>query len=818
MVERGLSEPHPCEQRAAPMVTSRSGADVSQIAAGERDMALTLHEPKWGQGLKAPWQLRSRPGRHFWRDVTVDGRRLRDHLIRFPSAPIYGINRRQTYEVEFERPNLHTFRLLKRPTDHGEGVQRLFVLHNGLNETESLRFYYQLADWLIDECAVQGHRAACLIAPFPGHLTHFPFSGPFAEMPLTRYLSDSGELFRQFLRYMVEMKWLLSIATRTAVEPWMAGRSPLDPGHLTSELHAEWSALREASLTALSNGGGEGDAPASVERRKAPVGCEVDETMVAETVAVMEALLWGTGGAAGAESMPLHVVGYSLGGFLAQSMFFAWPNLVTSCATVCSGGAIRALSPTAFAHAEEWQAVLHSLRPEIEGSMLARKIARRNGKIVGMDFEEFGYLQRIFEQVFLQEDQASYKERVSEYGPRMMFVSGGEDPIVKTKDVLDASPAEGITMLSVARMTHFLGQDARTLAESEQRDFWLPEAGRILARSAIHAETVKRTEYGRALALREQAADRSSVRTSASPRRRPRQSDLFSPDFEHALDWVIDQVRPDSGWLFVCRNGIPAAFQSPGMQAILGGSLHHHDVQIQEYAAGLARRSRLLQARRSRLTICLSDRLETEFTGSHETFDAHSDTPAGLITAAERQAEWEAFLASPWRRRVRWFHAGAVTEPLEPELARSNLAPRVARWKGIATGDLTVTRIPDVWISLGQEVGLTRSAGDGGIAVARDFIDRVSKIVAEQQSDAARGRTNKLSKELERHLESGAIRIVRVSGAELNPRYRGRHEHTFARALLLLTHCAAALMRSTPLGPTPRSGSADVRGGPTARA
>lgn len=770
------------------VVIAKDFGDVSLIAPGERDMALGLHEKAWGAELGAPWKRHRKPTRHFSRDLRVlpDGRRLRDHLVHFPSAPIYGINRKQTYEVKLDRPNLHTLRLLKRPADHGVAVDRLFILHNGLNESEGLRFYYQLADWLLHECELKGQRAACVIAPFPGHLTHFPFSGPFVEMPLARYLADSGELFRQFLRYMVETKWLLSIVSRAPTEAWMAGRPPLDAGRLAEELHEEWTALSKASVRALSAGG---------KPDPRPAGPEVPQAVVAEAVAGLEGLLWGRGGPPPGASLPVHLVGYSLGGFVAQSIFFSWPNLVASCATICSGGAIRALSPTAFAHSEEWQAVLHSLRPEIEGSMLAGKIAREDDRIVGLPFEEYGYLQRIFEQVFLAEDQASYKERLSEYGPRMLFVSGGEDPIVKTKDILDASPAEGITMLSVARMTHFLGQDARTSAEAEQRDFWLPEAGGMVARAAIHAEALRRGELARAEELRAEVRSEGEPRGGGRPVRRPSNPDLYSPEFEYALDWVIDQVHPGSGWLFVCRNGIPAAFQSVEMRTVLGGSLHHHDVQIQEYAAGLARRSLLLGRRRRRFTLCLSDQLEKEFKGTHETFDAHSDTPAGLITSAERQAEWSAFTNSNWRRQVRWFSAGPIAEPLVSEFIVPNFAARVARWRGLETEDIEITRLPDVWISLGKEIGLTLAGGDGD-AAARDFVGWVGEILAEQQSVEARRGSQKRSKELEAHLESGAVRIVRVSGTELNPRYRGRYERSFPRALLLLSHCAAALVRS----------------------
>jgi len=48
-----------------------------------------------------------------------------------------------------------------------------------------------------------------------------------------------------------------------------------------------------------------------------------------------------------------HSVGYSLGGFQAQSIFFTWPFAISSCVSLFSGGALWELSPTAFADREE---------------------------------------------------------------------------------------------------------------------------------------------------------------------------------------------------------------------------------------------------------------------------------------------------------------------------------------------------------------------------------------------------------------------------------------------------------------------------------
>jgi hypothetical protein len=221
------------------IVAQDEGVDPTLIAPRERDVALNLHSSEWGSELEPEWTLHKNV-RAFYRDLEVitedETRPLRDHIVRFPSAPIYGINRKQDYELNFTRPNLHTLRLLTRPGE--EPITRLFLLHNGLNEWQNLRFFYRLADWILkeDESSATPCRSACLLAPFPGHLMHFPYAGPFAQLPLSRYLSDAGDLFRHFLRYMVETRWLLSIINPLPPEPWLIGGDPLPQKELPQTL------------------------------------------------------------------------------------------------------------------------------------------------------------------------------------------------------------------------------------------------------------------------------------------------------------------------------------------------------------------------------------------------------------------------------------------------------------------------------------------------------------------------------------------------------------------------------------------------------
>jgi hypothetical protein len=597
---------------------------------------------------------------------------------------------------------------------------------------------------------------------------------------------------------MVETRWLLSILNPVPPDPWLVSGEPLDQEDLPGKILGDWKALRDASLEARRDGTNTPDAEFSEE---ALVGKKVGLGEARASVQTLRTLL---GREEDSPQLPIHVVGYSLGGFVAQCVFFAWPNMVSSCATICSGGAIRALSPTAFAHSEEWQSVLHSLRAEIEGSMLAKKISRSedDGSIAGVDSDQFGYFHRIFNQVFLQEDQASYKQRLSEHGSRMLFVSGGEDPIVKTRDVLDASPDEGITMLSIARLTHFLGEDARGKLEEEQRQFWLPEAGSLIARAATRAQELKARELNEARELRAKAEAPAKAMG-----RKPPQRDLGSPDFEGALDWVVDQVTPKSGWLFICRNGIPAAFLPPDHRLAQGTALHHHDVAVQDYVLGLARRAKALEDIQDRTTLCLSRNLKPIFIGSGELFDPHNDAVGKLVTQKEREEAWSTFV-SEWGDQIRWFEAGQISKGLakaprnkDHQKIANNFARHNAHRAGIGVKDLKISQLPDVWISLARNVTEHMHVKYPD-ETAMSFVSWVDELVAENQSETAENRKRDITDKLLEDLDEERVRIVSVSGSELNPRYRGRFESKLDPILALLAHCAAAVLRSRR-GPAP---------------
>jgi pimeloyl-ACP methyl ester carboxylesterase len=733
---------------------------------------------------------------------------------------------------------------MRRPGD--QPIKHLFILHNGLNEAENLRFYYRLADWIFSEYAENdsGGTAACMIMPFGGHLMHAPFQGPFSQTPLSRYLGDSGELFRQFLRYMVHMRWLLSAVAQIDEPSWRVGWNVIDApriDQLVDTLHGEWATLAEASYELLRRLEDEETRAELAERRVTTtqveqraastrerlIGTEVKPGDIRAAVQVLRSVLQGRPRAA-RPRLRTHVVGYSLGGFLAQSVFFAWPQHVSSCTTICSGGAISAISPTAFAHKEEWQAVLHSLDAELEDAMLNGRLSRGPDEqmVAGMRAPQFGYFKRIFDQVFLQVDQGSYRQRLSEYSARMLFMSGGEDPIVKPEEVLDASPSEGINMLSVANLTHFLAVEPRGDRPQEiaQREFWLPEVGRLIARAAMRAEELADDELETAEEARGTPRAKASARAQARDRRRrrrrvpkerPRTADLSSNDFDDALDWVLDAVKERQGWLIVARNTLPAALLASQRFSEWGKALHHHDARVQRYARGLHNRSAALSKRRKRVILLVPDKLEQWFVEDSALFDPQSDTPHGrFIERGDRRRLWTGF-EKRWRPNMRELHPDRLDKLLEGSgLDDPELIAALTRWQKVDGEHLWITHLPDVWISFdGSTYPATPSTRR---LFEENFVAWVAALVGELRP----GRTGlrpevdegSSADQLERHLREGRIRIVQVSDAEFNPRYRGRIETSRGGATRLLAQCAAGMLRSRPRvageTATPSQGSA----------
>jgi hypothetical protein len=851
------------------------------IQGAERDTNLGLDVNAWpvartplagwdGSGVSFSRRVADRSGKFMAGEID-------ETLLRFPSAPLHGWQRLHEHHVNLESgsENFHSYRILSHPDFPScERVKRIYLLHNGLNELQSMGLYYQLASHLIHSS--EDSATVCVVRPFPGHLTRFPFEA-FAETPLDRYLWDGSHLFRQFLRYMIETQWFLSAIVRRSSYRSLAGAnllgenvapddSRLRDDVLALKMRSAWLALHRESVDLLAIAHEKEDE--AVTPKDAPEGVDPfrDAIVKLRTFLKLEGYLDLDGTFRVSDEEPsLHVIGYSLGGFSAQSVFMSWPFLVASCVTLLSGGALRELSPTAFAHAEEWQTVLHSLRYELDDAMMSGR--HRDGRVPGrhgapaggsvpggerppedgaddglrkgIEPALFPYLKRTFYEVFQQEYRGSFQSRLRAFRQRMLFIVGGNDPIVHTHSVLDSAPPGGMNMLAIGGLGHFLDAKAQDDEESEQRSFWLPEIGRVIesfTRGAAEKQTIERPytwldEKMKFVSVpsdsdEEDGSDEGSEpkpyevkRLSASERLAIGKDGALPGElFERYLDDLLARQAEGSrppGLLFALRNEIPTMLLDDTKIHEHSALLNHDDVSIARYVQGVERRREKLLEHPDRVVLVLpwnAKRIWSKidkYPGYPSQAEAAKGEPPMEVRMSEGQREkvpapdrdevWARCLKSCEEhasgigsRSVRVFDGRRRLESKSGSSLHMLIgcASEAMKSSGIAQ----VPSLPDCWLwvsrrflSLGEDEQVGVDAGIG-------------KLVEVARTRCTPADRKKPFASIESALEEDELRLITVSRARYNPRFRGRVvvEPKALRDLLL--HATLCLSASVPLG------------------
>jgi len=747
---------------------------------------------------------------------------VHESIVRFPSAPVYGTHqpRSHTYEIEDRWPNYHTMRVLTRTAIPPDGIKQVFLLHNGLNETKDIGFHYRLASWILAEC----ESAACIIRPLPGHLTRYPFQSPFTGQPLDDYLLDPALVYRQFLRYMLETQWLLSaIAPRNDYRVATGCDLLLyktEPGRGSSEAVArEITVQANRALAASSEVGNhneeelkEHDVRRCVETLRELLGWIPTDKDCLPTPAVID-------------QPSVHVVGYSIGGFIAQAVFCTWPFVVASCSNLFAGGALHDLAPTAFAHPEEWQSVLHGLRSELDQARVERRFEREpiddeglsptvGEQVVGIERGTFEYFSHIFDDVFLQSNTGSYSTRLAEFSRRLLFILGGDDPIVQTRNVLDAAPPGGVTLHQIGDLSHFPSKRKSERAEKEQREFWLPEAGKMIGRFATRAETLLQQSNSRGW-LDENGRRRVDGEggDGSMHQERPTDGALSNPLFEQELDAVVATLEGGmhaGGWLFISRNQIPAAFLEERAYRAYGAAMHHAEDQIVDYLESIEARAEKLDKDKDRISMLIpSDQVATTdaFDWIHDRA-RFSKSESAMRVSLNPQAsgeEVEDFAKNLMEKFAeQWCGDGVVRVVKADEYPARKLDPIGSVWdseKNSEFGLVSLTTLPDMWMAFGQKacLALLRAAPSAGREkIEKGMVKLACELAADQKVSGNLGNAASMLYRLRRE---GEVRTVEVSGAELNPRYRGRvldddSEDTMKVVIQLIMHWAIAYAAS----------------------
>jgi hypothetical protein len=795
--------------------------DAYKIHFNERDIMLRLDSPHWPHPNAIPREFGWKEGDgHLYRVISEEKQRflagpIREALLRFPSASLNGLQRRQEYHVNLsESENLHSYRVFSHPEWDPKKlrVRRIFLMHNGLNELEKMGLYYQLASNLIAERP----DTVCILRPFPGHLTRSPFQA-LAETPLDRYLWDGSHLFRQFVRYMIETQWFLSVIVRRSQYRCPSGvdllaensnplRSRLKLSPLMRAMESAWSSQYAASKEALKQAS-EGDQPETPKLKpeipKARFGSAIDS--LRKMLCLEDTHRDLDGEIKRRDKEPaLHVIGYSLGGFTAQSVFMSWPFLVATCSTLLSGGALRELAPTAFADPEEWQTVLHSLRYELDDAMMSGRYGRDDEDVAGIDRDLFRTFMRTFYEVFQQEYRGSFQTRLAAFRQRMLFVVGGNDPIVRPNTVLDAGPPDGINMLEIGALGHFLANKANDPEETKQRTFWLPEiAGLIDHLSDRAAEELRKERLVTWLDDHMQLPPpgrKHKIKGLTIEERLAVEGDGALPGdlFERCLDDLL--ARHESmrdSVLFVLRNEVPTMLLDPLAIQERGIMLNHDDDGIRGYTHGVLNRQRILFKPDARISVILPWNVEqiTKSIDAHPGFPSQAETSGGQMPIRpDGSKTWSGCLANCTRLTkkqpdaVRVFNwdppLGEVTDPD----ANTTILLEAARSESQDEPLQLVPSIPDCWIWMSKQFLLFSKDDEVTIEKAREKLPEAVRYYALQDSD---GRID----EALRHED---VRIVSVSRARYNPRFRGRIVANSTDAKKVLIHFALCVAASRP--------------------
>ncbi len=724
--------------------------------------------------------------------------------------------------------SFHTLRLLSHPNPKRKKVSRIFLMHNGLNELRKLGLYYEIGSHLI----AQDENTVCLVRPFPGHLSRCSYPG-LSETPLDHYLWDGLHLFRQFLRYMIETRWLLSCIGNHSTYRCVSGSglllendsvsgSRLESGLLAREMQREWKAHFDASKQVINE-----------HRDSSPRMCrEPDLTAFKQAIASLRRALGPrarrNGDKFDADAEPeLHVIGYSLGGFTAQSVFMSWPFLVSSCSTLLSGGAMRELAPTAFADPEEWQTVLHSLRYELDDAMMDWRFQQSaDGLLAGINLYLFLYLKRTFYEVFEQEYRGSFQSRLVAFRQRMLFVVGGNDPIVQPRSVLDSGPPDGINMLSIGGLGHFLADSPQGPVERAQRDFWVPEIARTIGRLAGAAAKKHRLDLAATwldhdelvhkpsgVDLRKRVSTMKREGRLTVPERLEVQQDgnLRSTLFQRSIDDLLSRAAGTSqGLLFILRNEPPTFLLSDRALQQHASALYHDEDSIVEYVENVRTRRALVEnsSARGRICIVLPGDMETIIRG----IDAGLQHPSQSESSGEMEGprdpeslwtdlkqECTKWTSGRFGDTVRIFHAPDGIKRVDDDIEKKSLTKlrNVGRsWLSLKGSSPLKPSLPDCWIWMSNEFLGQIATSNPTIKYAREQLcETVPEYVYRGKSGKRRVVTER---KIAHCLQRDDLRMVSLSRARYNPRFRGRIVGEPRQAQELLLRAALCIVASVP--------------------
>jgi len=786
-----------------------------RILESERDLNLCLDGARWPRKESAPrgWEAQEDTLYRFL-DLSpaIDNPEvlLIENIIRFPTARLvtpYMYRTPGSLPDEQVSGTFHSCRLIRRANSDSKRTSAIYVLLHGWNEITSLSLYYRLAIELLK----QDPDAVCVIRPFRRHLTRDRFGSPFTTAPLDHYLNYPAELFSDFLAYSVETQWFLRAISPSGVIPTgyeeLSGtrRLRLTPVQISNEVVRDWLALSQAAKRSSTS-----QTALPLAEPISPLGARRSIKYLRSVLGLSDTKGEAHTNASGAD-IPVHMVGYSLGGYLAQTSLFSWPGLVTT-STVLTSGGFAPDSSWSSMHEDKWRALLASLAEDLETAFMSGifEATQNDDRIAGLDAATYRMLRTLFREVFSTAPGDESLRRISLFISRLLFVVTTEDPIVRSNSPISTVPA-GVNMIELTQLGHFLSGPAQSPHQAAQRDFWLPEVARVIASFSHEAAKVRRLDL---LVNTRQEFVAAKPRSTGGPSRTkklPRPGSdgtLAQDDLEVAIDVLLDRAANGEGFLFVCGNAVPPEFLYGPVVTTEMGLRYAPSDSVIAYGNSIQRRRELIRNSGANIVLTVArqsprvlnemplvGRADQRSERTDDTSDGATIDGKGLDREDQLREMARLHASDPKAyTRILVFDPGEKSAELdahEPEL--SEAARRFLRIE--RDGELWITTLPEAWIWVTHAaLNLGRRAGN----------DRATAAFARELGPKALDRSyesfGSSAERLEDLFETEQLAVLRFANVSQSYRRHGFISEERSGGRYVIGHAALGIASSRGLG------------------
>jgi hypothetical protein len=319
-------------------------------------------------------------------------------------------------------------------------------------------------------------------------------------------------------------------------------------------------------------------------------------------------------------------------------------------------------------------------------------------------------------------------------------------------------------------------------------------------------------EFNRALARGDKTASSTDEVTRLAPAELlaiGRDGALPGASFERCLDDLLARVQPaapgDEGVLFMLRNDLPTLLLHDALIRERAAALYHDDVGIVHYCQGVVTRRQWVRDHIGQICIVLPWNARRIMNNADllRGYPSQAESAGGqVLSRVDPALAWKAcikecrgLMQGDGKESVRMFDGNpelAARDPRIPDGLRG-AAERLAGRERLAR----VASLPDCWVWVSRSLLKLDAPADFTIEEAIAALCRVLPYYCNEKRERRGERVKTPDEYLLDALHRDQIRIIEVSRARYNPRYRGRLIVNPKAARKLLVHTALCLALST---------------------